>query len=80
MTRIPVLDLCSHRHESLLHISGIFCAGLQEWDAYLISESLKTEKIPTAWTKILQIDTSCVPETNISNEIAEKTTKKTLQR
>jgi hypothetical protein len=43
MTRIPVLDLCSHCHESLLHISGIFGAGLQEWDAYLISKSLNIE-------------------------------------
>jgi len=43
VTKIPVLDLCSHCHESLLHISGIFCAGLQEWDADLISKSLKIE-------------------------------------
>jgi len=82
MTRIPVLDLCSHCHESLLHISGIFCTGLQEWDAYLISKSLKIENT-NSLDQDLQIDTFCVPETNISNEIAEKTTKnhlKPLQR
>jgi hypothetical protein len=41
MERIPVLNFCSHGHESLLYISSIFGTGLQEWDAYLISKSLK---------------------------------------
>ncbi len=37
---IPVLNLCCHCHESLLHINCIFGTGLQEWDANFISKSL----------------------------------------
>jgi hypothetical protein len=42
LTCHPVLNFCSHGHESLFYISSIFGTGLQEWDAYLISKSLSS--------------------------------------
>lgn len=57
---IPVLDLTSHGHKSLLHISGILGTGLQEWDANLVSKSLCKFKTFDGSIKgqILQLDTS----------------------
>jgi hypothetical protein len=43
--RVPVLDLCSHSHESLLNISGIFCTCLHERDPNFISKSLNKDAI-----------------------------------
>lgn len=37
----PVLDLCCHGHERLLHIGGILSTGLKEGDAQLIRECLQ---------------------------------------
>lgn len=40
MLAIPVLDGCSHSHEGLLDIDGVFRTRLHEWDAHLISKRL----------------------------------------
>lgn len=45
---IPILNFTSHGHESLLHISGVLGTGLQEWDADLISKSLRKFIVLTA--------------------------------
>lgn len=36
----PILDGCSHSHEGLLHVDGVFGTRLHEWDAHLISKRL----------------------------------------
>lgn len=40
----PLLDLCSHGHEGLLDISGVFGAGFQERDAQGVCEFLGEEE------------------------------------
>lgn len=41
---LPVLDFGCHRHESLLHISSIFCTGLHKGDANFIRKCLFTSQ------------------------------------
>ena len=46
-SKAPVLNLASHGHEGLLHIGGILCTGLKEWDINLISECLHAKGLFT---------------------------------
>jgi hypothetical protein len=46
----PVLDLCSHGHEGLLHVCCVLGAGLQEGNANLVREGLQAVKLLTVNT------------------------------
>lgn len=61
----PILDLLSHRQESLLNVGGVLCRGLEEGNVQLISEFLYDPDMS------LGLHIGCVTFTNLCNAVLD---------